>query len=247
MSPGRGAAIPRASADASPAERAQRLGASIYEILLERLVSLEIEPGGRIAVDSLVREFGVSQTPIREALSQLEAQGLVIKTHLVGYRAAPLFPESDFEDLYEVRRLLEPQGAVRACREATTAQLAAIDAHMAEVAQLVRDGSRHSYNVFARADQEFHAMVASAGGNRFLRDTVKSWSLQFHLFRRGYNPAWMEAVVAEHAAIVHGITKRREDCAGDAMRRHIENSHARFRRTMVDEHTPSNARGGSHA
>ncbi len=202
-------------------------------MLLERLMSLEIEPGDRIAVDNLVREFGVSQTPIREALSQLETQGLVVKTHLVGYRAAPHFSISDFEDLYEVRRLLEPQAAARACRVVTADTLTVIDQHLEEMERLRFDGGREAFNTFARRDVEFHSLVADASSNRFLRDSIKSWSLQFHLFRRGFNPGWLQAVMSEHVDIVRCIRERREDQAASAMGVHIENSYVRFQETMA--------------
>lgn len=69
--------------------RPTSLAGDVYEAIFAQLMSLKIAPGARITVDSLVREFNVSQTPIREALGRLEGEGLVLKTHLIGYRAAP--------------------------------------------------------------------------------------------------------------------------------------------------------------
>ena len=64
-----------------PAQRAAPvpLVAWAHEHLLSMLVSLEIAPGSRIGIDAVARKLGVSQTPIREALSQLEAEKLVIR------------------------------------------------------------------------------------------------------------------------------------------------------------------------
>jgi DNA-binding GntR family transcriptional regulator len=84
-----------------------RLGTEIYDLLFGQLMSLRLPPGSRITVDNLARELGVSQTPIREALGRLEMEGLVIKTHLVGYSAAPQLNRQQFEELYELRLLLE--------------------------------------------------------------------------------------------------------------------------------------------
>ena len=61
----------------------------VYDGIYHRLMSLEIAPGARIPIDVLSRDLGVSQTPVREALSRLEREGLVRKEHLVGYSAAP--------------------------------------------------------------------------------------------------------------------------------------------------------------
>ena len=56
----------------------------VYDGIYHRLMSLEIAPGARIPIDVLSRDLGVSQTPVREALSRLEREGLVRKEHLVG-------------------------------------------------------------------------------------------------------------------------------------------------------------------
>ena len=75
------------------------------------IMSLKIPPGARISVDNLARELGVSQTPIREALSMLEARGLVTKKYLVGYCSAPKLNRRQFEKLYDIRLVLEPHAA----------------------------------------------------------------------------------------------------------------------------------------
>ena len=80
------------------------------------LMSLEIQPGERISVDKVARDLDISQTPVREALSQLEVQGLVVKVHLSGYRAAPQLTRKQFDDLCEVRLLIEPPAAAKAAQ-----------------------------------------------------------------------------------------------------------------------------------
>src|SRR6202012_3446048 len=98
----------------------------VYEALLTRLISLKIPPGARINVDALAKDIGVSQTPIRAALVRLEAEGLVVKIHLVGYSAAPLPSRRRFEQMYELRVLLEPVAATRAARGWTKVDRAAL-------------------------------------------------------------------------------------------------------------------------
>ncbi len=94
--------------------RPSSLADNVYDVLLGQLMSLQIQPGERLTMDNLSRELGVSQTPLREALGRLEANGLVLKTHLVGYRAAPQLSREQFEELFEFRLLLEPAAAARA-------------------------------------------------------------------------------------------------------------------------------------
>ena len=92
---------PEKEGEETTAETA-KLGDEVYNAIYSQLMSHAIAPGGRISVDYLVRELGVSQTPIREALSRLEAQGLVVKTHLIGYSAASQMDKSRLEQLYEL-------------------------------------------------------------------------------------------------------------------------------------------------
>lgn len=86
------------TAEASaPIQRANSLSGDVYEAIFAQLMSLKIPPGARITVDSLVKEFNVSQTPIREALGRLEGEGLVVKQHLIGFRAAPQITRRRFD------------------------------------------------------------------------------------------------------------------------------------------------------
>jgi DNA-binding GntR family transcriptional regulator len=97
-----------------PIQRHAGLADEVYEAILAQLMALKIPPGARITVDNLVRELQVSHTPIREALGRLEGEGLVVKAHLIGYSAAPQISRRHFDDLYEIRLLLEPNSARRA-------------------------------------------------------------------------------------------------------------------------------------
>ena len=105
--------LPEPGEPAPVIHRAASLAEEVYEAIFARLMALRIPPGARITVDNLVRELAVSQTPIREALGRLEGEGLVVKTHLVGYSAAPQITRDRFEELYELRLLLEPEMAGR--------------------------------------------------------------------------------------------------------------------------------------
>src|SRR5688572_33107048 len=107
-------------------QRTKGLADDVYGAIFNKLMSLEISPGARITVDNLVRELNVSQTPIREALGRLEGEGLVVKTHLIGYSAAPQITRRRFDELYELRLLLEPDGAAKSAAVMDETKLAAL-------------------------------------------------------------------------------------------------------------------------
>ena len=85
----------------------------VRDLLEEAILEGELKPGERLRAEALAQRFGTSRTPIREALLQLEAQGLV---EVEPNRGAVVrtFDRDDLRDLYEVRALLEPHAAARA-------------------------------------------------------------------------------------------------------------------------------------
>nr|WP_205600966.1 GntR family transcriptional regulator [Halomonas socia] len=99
--------------------RRSSLGDEVYDTLLTQLISLKILPGEGISVDALSHELGVSQTPIRAALIRLEAEGLVAKKHNFGYSAAPMPTREKFNEIYEIRLLLEPHATAKAAKNMT--------------------------------------------------------------------------------------------------------------------------------
>ena len=113
-----------AGAASGQIDRPTSLAGDVYEAIFAQLMSLKIAPGARITVDSLVREFNVSQTPIREALGRLEGEGLVQKTHLIGYRAAPQITKRQLDEIYELRLRLEPYSAAKAATRLDDTKLA---------------------------------------------------------------------------------------------------------------------------
>src|ERR1700679_3016110 len=81
--------------------RPSGLAEEVYRRIRADIMSLKLPPDTRVSVDSLARELGVSQTPIREALSMLEANGLVSKRHFAGYATSPRMDRAQLDELFE--------------------------------------------------------------------------------------------------------------------------------------------------
>lgn len=205
--------------------RPGRLGDSVYDTLLNELLSGSIEPGSRIMIDRLSRSLGVSQSPIREALLRLEAQGLVTKTHLVGYRAAERMSRRQFEELYEMRLLLEPFAVSGCARLASDKQIGTLE-HM--TSEMKQQSGRGSYASFAQQDAEFHEFIASCGGNSLVRDSLSALHGHLHLFRLHFNNQGTSEALREHEQILAAIKDRNAEGAAALMKRHIENSRDRL-------------------
>lgn len=197
----------------------------IIAIIRGDIMSLKIPPDTRISIDSLARELGVSQTPIREALSMLEGTGLVTKRHFIGYCSAPQLSRDELDELYEVRLLIEPYAARRAAERITDAEMAAISAL---IAAMDPGETRRSYDEFADQDAELHDLIASASGNALIRETLARLHAHLHIFRLRYHSEVATEAVAEHATLHAALLARDPSAAEQAMRAHLTRSYDRI-------------------
>src|SRR5690606_16815094 len=85
----------------------ESLTTTAYHEIRRRIVSLEFEPGSRLNIDKLAREFGISPTPLREALNRLAAQKFIRVETYKGFSVEPLLDEPQLKNLYALRQLLE--------------------------------------------------------------------------------------------------------------------------------------------
>jgi DNA-binding GntR family transcriptional regulator len=225
-------AVPRPS----DAVRRKVLSDEVYERLRAQLVEHVIEPGARMSIDALARKYEVSPTPVREALARLESDGLVVKRPLVGYSATPPLDRVGFDNLFEMRLLLEPTAASFAACDATAEQLQTI-ASIFKTMSTANPGSDHElYMEFAGQDALFHKTIATSSHNDLLADAIDRLQVhkQFYkdyYYRRGIT----EKTLTEHQEILRALQERDPDAAKRAMADHIEQSRSRLRPTEISE------------
>ncbi|HWK27956.1 MAG TPA: GntR family transcriptional regulator [Solirubrobacter sp.] len=140
--------------------------ARVRDLLEEAILAGELQPGERLRAEALAQRFGTSRTPIREALLQLEGQGLV---QVEPNRGAVVrtFDRDDVHDLYEVRALLEPAAAARAASRITDADLERLDALCADASveeQIVRNETFHRIIVEAAGSARLEVAMRAASG-----------------------------------------------------------------------------------
>ena len=202
---------------------------AVYDSIYEQLMSLTIAPGARIPIDVVARELNVSQTPVRGALSRLEREGLVHKAHLIGYSAAPQLDRKQFEDLFNFRLLIEPEGARLAALNMTPEalkQLEEIAADMANGATPVDRTSR--YSRFARTDAHFHDEILRIAGNEVIRSTLFNQHVHLHLFRLMFHSRVTQEALEEHEKLLAAFRAGDSSAAETSMREHILRSRDRL-------------------
>jgi DNA-binding GntR family transcriptional regulator len=199
-----------------------------HEHLVLMLMAMEIAPGARIPIDTVARSLGISQTPVREALSRLEAEGLVTKAPNVGYRASAQMTREEVNDLFVMRALIEPYAAARAAEGMPAdirRQIAEIGEEMAQIQQA---GARVVYARFADADATLHRLVTEGSGNRLIAEAIERLHIHLHLFRFLYNTNAPEEAAREHGRIIEALLAGDPAGAEAAMRDHLENSRQRM-------------------
>ena len=205
--------------------RSQGFVEEVFQLIRADLMSLRIPPDTRISIDSLAREIGVSQTPIREALSMLEAMGLVTKRHFVGYCSAPQLNRKQIDELYEVRLLVEPYAARCAAERMGETELQ----KLRKLAESMQPGeSRTSYDRFADQDSELHNMIALGSGNALIRESLARLHSHLHIFRLRFHSEVTKEAYAEHAKLIEALARRDAPKAEAAMRAHIGKSYQRM-------------------
>jgi DNA-binding GntR family transcriptional regulator len=206
-------------------KRSQGLVEEVYAVLRGDIMSLRIPPDTRISVENLVRELGVSQTPIREALSMLEANGLVTKKHFVGYCTAPKLNRQQLDELFEIRLLIEPYAARAAAEKATPEELD----ELVSLAQSMEPAeSRASYERFADQDSHFHSRLTALCGNTLIVNALSRLHTHLHIFRLRFHSEVTTEAFAEHAMLIQALQLRDPDMAEAAMRSHIRRSYDRL-------------------
>jgi DNA-binding GntR family transcriptional regulator len=220
LSVGKVPLMPAALADAyRPIARPSGLAEEVYRRIRADIMSLKLPPETRVSVDSLARELGVSQTPIREALSMLEANGLVSKRHFAGYATSARMDRAQLDELFEFRLLIEPHAARKAAEMMSDADM-----------RLLASGETAlSHDGFADMDTEFHRLIAQGAQNYLIADSLARLHIHIHIFRSCFKREIAEEAVHEHTAIIAAIRARNGAKAEAAMRRHIEFSYGRLR------------------
>jgi GntR family transcriptional regulator, rspAB operon transcriptional repressor len=183
----------------SPVERPVQKAEQIYESLRHSIVRLSMVPGAVISEKALCLEYGVSRTPVREALKRLAEEGFVI------------------------RRALEIESIRRAVRFVAEDDIARLERMIAEMRDILDRGALHEY---IEVDDAFHAAIA--GISRYPRIWKFINQVKAHLDRMRQLsapvPGHLAEVTEQHAAIVRAVERRNADQAELAMRIHLEAS-----------------------
>ncbi|WP_425403760.1 GntR family transcriptional regulator [Hwanghaeella sp.] len=217
------------------------LADQVYADLRKRIVSLELSPSSSLSRQELSAYYGVSQTPLRDAIQRLEAEGLL-----------DIFPQSKTVVTMIDDRLVRECQFLRTALETEIVALLAADPDKSKIESAQESLARMEWVLardreleeFERLDKQFHRGLFVAADKQGLHDLVESRSgpldrlRRLHLHAQGERKP--EKVIADHNKIIEMIRESKVEEAKDAMREHLSGTLARLEtlKQLFPDHFP---------
>lgn len=192
----------------------QQLGNGVFTRIREDILSLKLSPGEVITERLLQSSYGVSRTPIRQALTELVREGHIIKFER-SYAVAP-FDLHRLKEIFEYREWVEDAAIRLGCERARSSEIDAIQAAV----------DRDLFNAPLTNSLDFHVQLAALSRNRCLREAVLDVANRTRRARslNSITPEMLQRAHYEHSEILLFVRERRAEEAASALRRHARDS-----------------------
>lgn len=192
----------------------------VYKTLRDAVQSGKYSPGERLTSVRIADELGVSRTPVRAALAQLKAEGLV---DAASGRAAqiPTLTVQAVEEAYEITAALESMLLERVARTATTDQLAELDAAVSAMEEAAETGDQGEW---ASADEKFHGKVRDLAGRDLavsMLQRVDAVINRVRFLTLNLNPQAPKVSAREHRQVVDAMVARDPEAAQRLHEQHL--------------------------
>ncbi len=202
--------------------RQRALRETVFEVLLLAIVRGDMKPGVWSNHKSLADQLHVSITPLREALQELAACG-IIENHYNRGTIVRSFGPAQLSEIFHVRALLEAEACRLACGHV---DLAALKGLRSENAELISKESTDWAAQVITSDDTLHSLIASSCGNQRLKEEIFRYRSLLTSIRRAvadhHYP--FDLALPEHLAIIDALLSRQPDEAAKAMNHHILSS-----------------------
>lgn len=209
---------------------ASLLRVNIFSELRADILACRIPPNSAMREQELAKRFGVSKSPVREALHRLQQESLVLITPRQGYRVSPI-TIGDAKEMLQLRKILELAAVEVAAKVASDGQLAELD-RFREV--------RGDYDTddFISYNKDFHHAIALCSGNGRLASEVRKLEDQAERLVRVsvavYKAKHIDGLVKEHEEIIDAIQGRQGRIASRLLRDHITRGEKRVIQQLTE-------------
>jgi DNA-binding GntR family transcriptional regulator len=217
-----------------------KLSEQLRDEIEERIVVGDFRPGARLDEAELAATFGVSRTPIREALIQLASAGFVEMRRRRGSIVAEILPER-LREMFDVMAEIEAVCARLVATRSGQAERSAIAAAHQASEKALRAKDPDGYY---RLNETFHLAIYAACHNGFLQEMATQLHRRLRPYRRLQLrvPGRMKASFGEHAAVVEAIERRDAELAASRLRAHVQIQGDRFKDLVAHMRSQGKAR-----
>jgi DNA-binding GntR family transcriptional regulator len=190
----------------------------IRELLLERILKGELQPGHRLVELQIAQELGTSQAPVREALRELQSLGFVEHEPYRGTRVRRI-TEGELAEIYPVRAALEELAA----QEAASKLDGKVEELEREFEAMREAADRDDLQDLAAHDATFHRLIVEAAGNKVLLDTWRTLRVEARVVVTALKTDIDLQELAElHRPLLEALKEGSPEKAGGALRQHFE-------------------------
>jgi DNA-binding GntR family transcriptional regulator len=211
------------------------LANDVYEQLKQDISAFKLVPGDRFTETEISDRLGVSRTPVRQALFRLQHEGFVEVLFRNGWRVLP-FDFNQFEELYDLRMVLETAAVHQLCSDDAKVKLGVLD----DLAAIwLVDATLRSSDTgqVAQWDEAFHCALVAAAGNAEMARVHMDVTQRIRVIRRldFTKQPRIDATYDEHAKILKAIQRKRGEQASMLLRAHIQTSQAEVRKITLHQ------------
>jgi DNA-binding GntR family transcriptional regulator len=217
-----------------PAEEARKpsLAETVYLRVKQDIFDFRMLPGDRFTEGEVAARLSVSRTPVREGLQRLEKEGYLLVHFRAGWSVRDL-DFRQFDDLYDLRIILEGAAVRQLCDRAERPQLGQLEA----IWLVAADDRLANRDEVARLDEDFHSSLVAVAGNPEVVRCHRDVTERIRILRRldFTEPDRISATYHEHGQILRAVLRRRTDQAILLLRAHIETSKAEVRKISLHQ------------
>ena len=201
------------------------LSNSLLGKLQKDILTGKLKPGDKLTEQELCKAYGVSRTPVREALRQLEADGLVENILTRGAFVVGM-SEQDYEDMFELRKAYEVQAVKWAIERITEEEMDRLE----ETFEFMEFYTlRNDIDKMLTINSGFHQVIYEASHNRMLKKLLSSYQnyLKYKGIESAYDDDYLTTVLEEHRAIFKAFKDKDVKAGTLAMEMHIDRARER--------------------
>lgn len=210
----------------------------VFKTLRQAILIGDLKPGERLLEIQLAEKLGVSRTPIREAIRQLELEGLVTMLPRKGAQVAHI-TEKGMSEVLELRLALDELSVKLACERITEDEIINLKNTCKHFEDAIATGD---IKLIAAADVKFHDTILTASKNMRLSQMVNNLAEQMYRFRFEYikDESGWTSLISEHRMIMDAIIDKDTNLAVSAIHLHIKNQENSIIRTIRKEKQRNN-------